>query len=125
MDEFVSDRLQLSHMSHTSGSRNQKRMVMTHQDMIENNAITEDDGETLTPLTVDKLELNVAIRNGDEVDEDCACDSEFMSNVMPEVGRRLRECHRWVPEDEPTCLGMDNAGGHGTDDAKKKHTQMR
>ena len=66
---------------------------MTNQDVIEKNTIRMNDGETLkAPLTIDnELELNVAIRNGDEVGEDCTCDSKFMLNVMIEVGSRLRE----------------------------------
>ena len=78
---------------------NQKRVVMTNQDVIEDHEIVEEDGETSSPLTIDKLELSVAIRNGDKVDEDCTCDSEFMLETMPEVGQRLRECYSWTLQD--------------------------
>ena len=121
LDEFVSDRLQLSYISYTTGG-NQKRVVMTNQDVLEDHNIVEEDGETSSPLTIDKLELSVAIRNGDEVDEDCTCDSEFMLETMPEVGQRLRECYSWIPQEQTIYLGMDNAGGHGTEDAKKIYT---
>ena len=55
---------------------------------------------------------------GDMVEQDCSCDSDFMLRVMPETGQALRDKFHWVDLADTTHLVMDNAGGHGTNDAK-------
>ena len=42
-----------------------------------------------------------------------------MIRTIPEVGAALRQKYHWVADEEPIFLVMDNAGGHGTDDAKE------
>ena len=67
----------------------------------------------------DRLDgYTLMVRNsaGDERMVDVTCDSEFMDDVMPDVGKAIREAYHWVPHDIPIYLYMDNAGGHG-----KKH----
>jgi hypothetical protein len=60
---------------------------------------------------------------GDIVDEDITCNSEFMLDIMPRIGMEIREKYHWVPRGESVYLVMDNAGGHGTDDAKLAYTE--
>ena len=38
---------------------------------------------------------------------------------MPEVANNMQQACHWMPETETTCLGMDDAGGHGTNEAKE------
>jgi hypothetical protein len=57
------------------------------------------------------------------VDEDITCNSEFMLDIMPRIGMEIREKYHWVPRGESVYLVMDNAGGHGTDDAKLAYTE--
>ena len=58
------------------------------------------------------------VRNaaGDKRMVDITCNSEFIEEVMPDVGKAIREAYHWVEPDIPIYLYMDNAGGHG-----KKH----
>jgi hypothetical protein len=46
-----------------------------------------------------------------------------MLEVMPKVGQALRNAFHWVPANEQIFLVLDNAGGHGTNDAINEYTQ--
>ena len=74
-------------------------------------------------ITIEDLKLYVHINQGDEVEKDCSCDSSFMLETIPEVVKALREKFNWVPEQEKIFLVMDNAGGHGTNDAMATYTE--
>ena len=49
--------------------------------------------------------------------EDISCDSDYMLRVMSLIGIATRDKMPWVPQDETIYLVMDNAGGHGTEEA--------
>ena len=53
-------------------------------------------------------------QEGDKREVDISCDSTFMKEVMPEVGKAIREAYHWVLPQIPIFLYLDNAGGHGT-----------
>ena len=74
------------------------------------------------PVTLEDVILQVRYRAGDEIEEDISCDSKFMLGVMDRVGKALRESFYWVTPNEWIYLVMDNAGGHGTDEAWKTFT---
>ena len=73
-------------------------------------------------LKIEDLTMKVALKKGDNVEVDCTCDSEFMLKVMDEVGQNIRAKFKWVSEDDLCYLVMDNAGGHGTNEAIKKYS---
>jgi hypothetical protein len=79
------------------------------------------EGGDQVPLQLSDITLYVKITAGDEVDKDCSCDSQFMLRTMPEVGAALRASYHWLQPDETIYLVMDNAGGHGTNDAKEQY----
>ncbi len=60
---------------------------------------------------------------GDKREVDVSCDSSFMTDVMPKVGKAIREAYHWVPLEKPIFLYLDNAGGHGTKDAVDQYVQ--
>ena len=123
LDEFVSERLELVYVTHTTGGTKQiKRLVPTALVMNAGNRTTKEGG--VIPITLDHLELFVHMKIGDEVDEDTSCDSRFMLECMPGVGAALRERFHWVPANETVYLCMDNAGGHGTNDAKQQYINL-
>ena len=45
---------------------------------------------------------------------DVSCDSKFMKNIMPKVGKAIRDAYHWVPRNIPIFMYLDNAGGRGT-----------
>ena len=55
------------------------------------------------------------VRNtaGDERIIDITCDLDFMKEVMPKVGKAIRDAYHWIHRSIPIYLYMDNAGGHG------------
>jgi hypothetical protein len=74
------------------------------------------------PVKLEDINLQVRYKEGDEIEEDVSCDSEFMLSIMDRVGAALREKFWWVKQSEWIYLVMDNAGGHGTKEAWEKFT---
>ena len=46
-----------------------------------------------------------------------------MLKTIPEIGEAVRSAYHWLEDSEPIYIIMDNAGGHGTDDAKQQYTE--
>ena len=63
-------------------------------------------------------------KTGDERDVDISCDSDYMLRVMPRVGEAIRAAYHWVDDSDPIYLFLDNAGGHGTDEAVEKYCNL-
>ena len=71
-----------------------------------------------------KLSIEVMFEVGEELEVDCNCDSAFMLRHMDRLGQAARSKFYWVPMNvEIDCI-MDNAGGHGTDEAKAEYTDL-
>jgi hypothetical protein len=89
--------------------------------------VKNEDGSVVTRLlTLEDLELRVKRLKGEEYEEDCTCDSEFMAEVLPEIGAEIRQIYtdNGTDEDRPIYLVMDNAGGHGTKDCIDEYVDM-
>jgi hypothetical protein len=77
------------------------------------------------PLTFDDVVLHVEIPSGTYIEEDCTCDSTFMLDIICEIGVNIRSLFDWLPkETEEIHLFMDNAGGHGTNDARQQYVSI-
>lgn len=61
---------------------------------------------------------------GDKVTTDVSCDSKWMLETMGEVAEAIRAAHHWIPSEQVIYLVMDNAGGHGTDQAVQQYTKQ-
>ncbi len=46
-----------------------------------------------------------------------------MLRVLPQIATMIHQQLHWVPRDEPIYLVMDNAGGHGTKEAREEYTR--
>jgi hypothetical protein len=123
LDEFVSDRLIIGYYTQTAGGA-KKWKTLQPTDILDELGIRTNDAGEQVPLLLTDLELFVQQRRGDEVEEDCSCDSSFMLEIIPTIGRRLRDSFHWVAPDEKIYLFMDNAGGHGTDVAIQQYTAI-
>ena len=60
-------------------------------------------------------------KTGDKHEVDINCESKYMLEVMPRVGEAIRAAYHWVDDSAPIYLFLDNAGGHGTDNAVEKY----
>ena len=74
---------------------------------------------SFTWLCIQDLNLIKMHPAGAEVIKDVNCDSAFMLRVIPSIGEAYRQKMRdiGVPDDELIYLVIDNAGGHGTEEA--------
>ena len=116
LDEYVAERLTMKYVSYTRTGNKETKKLNANVTMGELGMKTRQDGKTV-PLLLDDLKLGVEVQPGDVVERDCSCDSDYMLRVMPEIGQALRNKFSWVALPDPIYLVMDNAGGHGTNDA--------
>jgi hypothetical protein len=79
---------------------------------------------TTVPVILADLEAAVELAKGTMIVRDVSCDSDFMKQVMPDLGEAIRRAYYWVPKTQPIYLQMDNAGGHGTIAAVTEYTTM-
>lgn len=82
-----------------------------------------DDPEKFPPSIV-FVEMNVRYKADGFIEEDVNCDSEFMLKSIREVGQAIRVAFYWLKRKEKCYLYMDNAGGHGTQEAIEKYTKI-
>lgn len=75
-------------------------------------------------VKVDDLELHVNVPKGREVIHDVNCDSQFMIDVVNEIGRSVRQTYSFVPKSEPVFLFMYNAGRHGKKHIKEQYVKV-
>ena len=45
-----------------------------------------------------------------------------MLETIPQIGRELRKKFHWIPSSQLIYLSLENAGGHGINEAKEKYT---
>ena len=119
LDAFVAERLIFYYTTHTGAGNNKQFVDIRDEQRLDTlGMFTDENGNHGNDVTLETLTLCVKLRKGDEVEEDCSCDSDFMLQWMPKVGQAMRDTYHWIPITEKLYLVMDNAGGHGTSDAK-------
>ena len=96
---------------------------MKNEKVLLDREIVDKDG-CLRPLTLDNVTLHVELAAGTTYQADTTCGSSFMLGVIREVGANIRSKFHWVSANEPIMLFMDNAGGHGTDEAKEEYVKI-
>ena len=120
LDEAVVDRLEFSFKSKIGKNGNDKLVVIEDDGKnINTKKVRKNDDPNLpaVDILIEDIELKVRQKLGDEVEEDASCDSEFMLSAMDRVGVAIQEKYHWVPITQKCYLVMDNAGGHGSNDA--------
>ena len=75
------------------------------------------------PVKLKDLELRVHVPRKREVVRDVNCDSQFMIDVVDEIGRSICQAYSFLPSTKPIILFMDNAGGHGKKQIKEEYVQ--
>jgi hypothetical protein len=75
-------------------------------------------------LTSDDITIHVRVDSGTESERDVNCDSSFMLDNIHEIGQAIRSKMDFVPIWEKIHLFIDNAGGHGTIEAKDKYEKI-
>jgi hypothetical protein len=125
MDHTVTRRLCASYSTYSGKSKSKKWVRLTGNDFVtKNNMIMTEVRGTLRPLTLEDVHLHVQVPAGSLIEEDCTCDSDFMLDIIREVGSNIRKSFNWVAADTIIHLFMDNAGGHGTNKARNEYVQI-
>ena len=91
--------------------------------IFKNRIIVSKDGE-IKPITAEDLTLVVFKKAGEEYQKDCSCDSRFMLDIMEEMGDHIRRYFWFLPIFVSIYLIIDNAGGHGSNEAKKEYREF-
>ena len=73
-------------------------------------------------LTIEDIEMSCYYPRETIIEKKVSCDSHFMLENLPIVGARMCESMPWVTQEETMYLIMDNAGGHGTNNAIDEYT---
>ncbi len=58
------------------------------------------------------------------VEEEVNYNSAFMLRILPIIAAKIRQQLHWVPPEEEVYLIMDNAGGHGMQQARDQYTRQ-
>ena len=68
-------------------------------------------------LTTGGYTLMVKSKAGNRREGDVSCDSTFMENVMPKVGKKNCETYHWVSHITPIFLYLNTASGHSKNES--------
>ena len=129
LDDDVADNLVISYDTYQATGKKTKKIKRLCQQnknekLIEGRMVYNEKG-ILRPLTLSDVTLSVRIKRGATVEVDSTCDSEFMMKIIRNIGTNIRSKFHWVPNDtQQITLFMDNAGGHGTIEAKNDYVSI-
>jgi hypothetical protein len=124
LDDFIKERIVLSYHTYSKSGKTRKveRIHQNENDnlpIISNNRIVINEQGIERPPTLNDLTMHDEYHPGNTVENDITCDSSFMLKIIEDVAHSICESFHWVALDKPIHLFMDNAGGHGSDEAKK------
>jgi hypothetical protein len=126
-DDIVYD-LVVSYKTYPTANTNTSKVIRIDRKdkdrVLEGRLIRTKAKGTARQLTLKDLTLHLRLNRGDTYQKDINCDSEFMLSSIREVGKAIRDKFHWVPAWVPIFLFMDNAGGHGTDEAKSEYVEI-
>ena len=88
-------------------------MDLLDDDILEGKQRIDQEGNNVQ-LTLEHIHLFRKLDAGTQVEMYVSCDSTFMQQTMPKVGKAIHQQMPWIPRVQPVYLQMDNAGGHGT-----------
>jgi hypothetical protein len=87
------------------------------------NKVIKTEAGIVRPLTINDIHMSCLLQPGAVVERKVNCDSAFMLQNLPPVGAEIHQKMPWVPREQPIYLVMDNAGGHGTWQARVEYTR--
>ena len=124
LDSHVADRLEVSVSSYIGNAGNTKMIVLEGNFNIHEQTYRNEKNKNLPEefIPLSALVLKVRMAEGDMIEKDISCDSNYMMAAIDRVGKALRQKMWWVKIDEEIFLIMDNAGGHGRNDIIEQYT---
>ena len=117
LDDDVGEQLEFRYITYdhfnVDGSCKKRYLDLLDDDILEGKQRIDQEGNNI-PLTLEHIHLFRKLDARTKVEMDISCDSTFMRQTMPEVGKAIHQQMPWIPRGQPVYLQMDNAGGHGT-----------
>ena len=112
-EAYISDRIEFFYVTKIGESGNSKKIVLEDDTIYKNKTMRTHDDRAILPRHVTISDISIQVRNkvGDEVQDDCTCNSEYMIGAMKRVGESIRRAYHWILLENPCYLIMDNAGG--------------
>ena len=122
LEDAVVDRLEFSFESKI-GDKGNTKIVRIEDDgsMLDKYKIRRHGNKKLPSCIININDISVKVRSqvGDVVEADASCDSAFMVPAMDRVGKSIQKAYWWIDMITKCFLVMNNAGGHGSNDASK------
>jgi hypothetical protein len=105
------------------GVKTSKKIIVRIDDdnndkILDGKKIRSEENGVLRPITFNDITLHVCIPWNTCVERDVNCDSQFMIDCIDEISASIQNAYHFIPETEKIYLFMDNAGGHGSNEAK-------
>ena len=97
-------------------NRTRSWVGLREHERIEDQQIRTEEG-VQRQLTIDDAELFCYLPRGTMVEREVNCNSQYMLEKMPIIGAKIRRKMPFIPQDTTINLIMDNAGGHGMQEA--------
>ena len=119
IDEKVQEHLTFTYNSHSSTGKT-KKVVHLYDGPLLDGRIYVDSNGVHHPLFIDQIRLEKCVPAKSPIHHDVSCDSKFMLSNVDLIGKAIRSAYHFVDAAEIIYLVLDNAGGHGTIEAKEE-----
>ena len=99
LEDAVVERIEFTYKTKI-GSKGNSKLVRIDQPMSKFDGIirtNENASIAGRQLTLEDLTMRVRYREGDTIEVDCSCDSNYMLRAMDRVGASIRVAYHWVP----------------------------
>ena len=124
LGEYVFDRLEFHYEDWSHEEKKAKEnKKLNGTNLLEGQKSRKENDESLD-VQFEHLHLGVRHQAGDKVSEYINYDSSYMLEIMPKVGKAIRDAHFWVEAYKPIYLVLDSAGGYGTKEVIAQYKAM-
>jgi hypothetical protein len=102
-------------IKHKQGSNKEPSNLLANK-TLEGKIIQTLQGER--ELTIQDVNLSCYYPQGTVIKREANCNSPFMLSILPQIANEIQLNLHWIPCQERIYLVIDNAGGHGTREAR-------
>ena len=124
LEQEVCDNLCFSYKTYSKNGTSQKTARIFNGKLLMGRMVMGNDG-TERPLKIQDLTLHKNIPRFSILQRDVSCDSTYMLRKVGKIGASIRKAYHWTEMgDQIIYLVIDNAGGHGTIEAKREFERI-
>ena len=119
LDDNTQENLTFTYVSHSNTGKTRKIIHLNKGPLLHGRIYVDDNG-VHHPLFIDQLKLEKHVPANTPTHHDVSCDTKFMLSNVDVIGKAIRSAYHFVDPTEIIYLVLDNAGGHGTVEAKEQ-----